>query len=118
MKNQKQILSNTRGEREGWQPGMEDSLAKAPSLPFPIWAAYLVAANVIITSSWFHQESHWQVHLYYKVTIRCRIDRKATLVRSDTKIVSKRPNSILHKFLLEHQNEWDSDLGTENIIIT
>lgn len=53
-------------------------LRRAAGIP----AAPLVAANMTITSSWFHQESHGQVHLY-NVTIRCRILRKATLVRSN-----------------------------------
>lgn len=41
MKNQKQILSTTGGEWAGWEPGMEDSQAKAPSLPFPGCAGQL-----------------------------------------------------------------------------
>lgn len=69
-----------------WE-GRQSGKGTFPPLPQPrraagIRAAPLVAANMTITSSWFHQESHGQVHLY-NVTIRCRIVRKATLVRSN-----------------------------------
>lgn len=115
--NQKQILSNTGGEWEGRDPGMEGSLAKAPSLPFPSCTGQHL--------SWQRTRPPLAAGSTKNHTGKSTSTTKSPsdVEQSEkqpwsgliSETVSKRPNSTLLKFLLEYQSEWESDLGTENI---